>query len=162
MRTDPIKTDDLGVFLRLLMPANRLAFETCLQTGLRISDVLSLKTADLKQRMTVTEQKTGKKQRVYISKKLLERLQAASGTVWVFPNCRDPVNRHRCRQTVYKDVKRAAKALRVEYNAGCHSSRKLFAVDLYRRSGFDAVQKALNHDNPATTMIYLASELLCR
>lgn len=134
--------------------------ETALQTGLRVSDVLGLKTANLRQRMTVVEQKTKKKRRVYLSKSLLQRLQGQAGAVWVFPNMRQPATRHRCRQTVWKDVKRAAAALRVDYNAAPHSCRKSYAVDLYRREGFAAVQKALQHDNPATTMIYLASEIL--
>ena len=159
MLTDAIKTDDIGVFLRLLMPSNALVLETALQTGLRVSDVLSLRSDKLKQRMTVREQKTGKSRRVYISADLLRRLQRQAGSVFVFPNTLDPF-RHRCRQTVWKDVKRAAKALRVDYNAAPHSCRKSYAVDLYRREGFAAVQRALQHDNPATTMLYLASAVL--
>ena len=159
MRTDPIRTDDIAVFFRLLMPTNALVMETALQTGLRVSDVLALRSDKLRQRMTIREQKTGKTRRIYISAHLLKRLRAQAGAVWVFPNTLHPVEKHRCRQTVWKDVKRAARALRVEYNAAPHSCRKSYAVDLYRREGFAAVQKALQHDNPATTMIYLATEI---
>lgn len=160
MRTDALKRDDIGVLLRLLMPTNALVIETALQTGLRVGDVLALRTDRLKQRLTVREQKTGKSRRVYLSADLLRRLQAQAGAVWVFPNALDPVRRHRCRQTVWKDLKRAARALRVDYNVAPHSCRKSYAVDLYRREGFAAVQKVLQHDNPATTMIYLASAIM--
>lgn len=157
MRTDAIKTDDIGCLLRLLMPANRLAIEVGLATGLRIGDILSLRPP-LRQRMTVREHKTGKSRRIYLSKSLLQRLQAQQGVQWVFPGTLD-ARKHRCRQTVYKDVKRAAKALRLDYVCAPHSTRKTFAVDLYRREGFAAVQRALNHDSAAVTAIYLASEL---
>lgn len=159
MRTDAIKTADMSTLFRLLMPSNALVVETALQTGLRVSDVLSLRSDKLRQRMTVREQKTGKSRRVYISADLLRRLQRQAGSVYVFPNVLDPF-RHRCRQTVWKDMKRAAKALRVDYILAPHSCRKSFAVDLYRRKGFAAVQKALQHDNPATTMLYLASAVM--
>lgn len=159
MRTDAIRTDDLGVLLRLLMPTNALIVEVCLQTGLRVGDVLCFRTDRLRQRMTVKQQKTGKSRRVYLSADLFRRLQAQAGAVWVFPNALDPVRRHRCRQTVWKDLKRAARALRVDYNVAPHSCRKSYAVDLYRREGFAAVQNALQHDNPATTMIYLSSAI---
>lgn len=157
MRTDAIKPDDIGFFLRLLTPTNALVFELCFATGLRVSDVLSLRTADLKQRMTVREQKTKKTRRIYIGKSLFSRLKAQAGAVWVFPGALDPVGRHRTRQAVWRDVKRAAKALRVTYCAGVHSARKTYAVDLYRREGLAAVQAALNHDRVETTLIYLAS-----
>lgn len=160
MRTDAIRVDDVGVLLRLLTPTNALVMETCFASGLRVSDVLALRTDRLRQRMSIKEQKTGKSRRVYLNKSLFDRLKAQAGAVWVFPNAADPVRRHRCRQTVWKDVKRAAKALRLDYNAAPHSARKSFACDLYRREGFAAVQRALQHDNPNTTLIYLASEFL--
>lgn len=160
VRTDAIRVDDVGVLLRLLTPTNALVMETCFATGLRVSDVLAMRTDKLKQRMSVKEHKTGKTRRVYLGKGLYDRLKRQAGAVWVFPGASDPVRRHRCRQTVWKDVKRAAKALRLDYNAAPHSARKSYACDLYRREGLAAVQKALQHDNVNTTLIYLASELL--
>lgn len=49
-------------------------------------------------------------------------------------------------------------------NIGPHSARKIFAVDLYRRTGdLEAVRKALNHSDQAVTMLYaLADELTSR
>lgn len=49
-------------------------------------------------------------------------------------------------------------------NIGPHSARKIFAVDLYRRTGdLEAVRKALNHSDQAVTMLYaMADELTTR
>lgn len=161
MRTDWVCRDDCKVLLRLLTPSNALAMEVALDTGLRIGDVLALKKEQLHTHMRVLERKTGKKKRVYIPKDLLWRLVIHSGEVWVFPGAIDPVGKHRTRQAVWKDVKRAAKALRIRDNVSCHSARKVYAVDIYHRDGLAAAQAALGHDNVNTTLIYLASEL-CR
>lgn len=132
--------------------------ECALDTGLRISDVLSLRTAQIgSQRLTVRESKTGKTRRVYLRRALWERLKAVAGSLYVFEG-RDSPDKHRTRQAVYKDVKRAAKAMRVKH-VGCHTARKVYAVDIYRRKGLTATQTALGHDRPETTLIYLASEL---
>lgn len=159
MRTRWICHDDCAVMLRLLSPANALAMETALDTGLRISDVLALRTAQLSsQRLTVRESKTGKSRRVYLPKDLYRRLRAQAGSLYVFEG-RDSPDRHRTRQAVYKDVRRASVAMRVKH-VGCHTARKVFAVDVYRQHGLAYCQKILGHDRPETTLIYLASEIL--
>ena len=57
---------------------------------------------------------------------------------------------------VWRDVKRAAKAFRLPQNVGVHSLRKVYAVDQLRRSRGNVakVQRALNHSEAATTMVY--------
>lgn len=158
-RTNWLCHDDCAVMLRLLSPANALAMETALDTGLRISDVLALRTAQLSsQRLTVIESKTGKRRKIYLPKKLYSRLKSSAGAVYVFEG-RDDTNKHRTRQAVYKDVVRAARAMRVQH-VGCHTARKVYAVDVYRKHGLTHCQKILGHDRPETTLIYLASELL--
>lgn len=49
-------------------------------------------------------------------------------------------------------------------NVGPHSARKIFAVDLYHRTGdLEAVRKALNHSDQAVSMLYaFADELTHR
>ena len=70
--------------------------------------------------------------------------------------------KHRSRQAVWKDVKRAADALRLPQNVAPHSFRKVYAVDLMRKYGsIEKVQRALNHGSETTTMIYaMAAQLL--
>lgn len=139
------------------MPANALVIETMLQTGLRVSDVLALTSAQLRkgQRFTVLESKTGKGKRVYIGKSLYFRLLAQCGKKWVFPSVKTEL-KHRTRQTVWADVKRASKALRMRENVGTHSARKSYACGEYERTGsLQAVKSKLNHSNIETTVLYL-------
>ena len=161
MRTDWICRDDCKILLRLLTPANALIMETAFDTGLRVGDILELRSDQItRQRFTVREHKTGKSRRIYLPESLRSRLADQAGAVWVFPGTIDP-NKHRTRQAVWKDIKRASKAMRVRQTWGCHSARKVYAVDIYRRKGLDAARQALGHDSTAVTLIYLASEL-CR
>ena len=161
MRTDWVCRDDVGVLLRLLTPANSLAIELSLCTGLRIGDVLSIRTAQVQsaQRITVVEHKTGKRKRIYINRDLHTRLIQQAGSVYVFEH-RCDANRHRTRQAVWADVKRAAAALRLKCNCAPHSARKVYAVEIYRKHGLAAAQAALNHDDPRCTLLYIISELI--
>lgn len=143
------------------MPTNALIVETMLQTGLRVSDVLSLRTEQLRkgQRFTVWESKTGKSKRIRLGNKLYLRLLAHAGRNWVFPHARDD-RKHRTRQAVWADVKRAAKALRLPENVAPHSARKSYACGEYERThDLQAVKSKLNHSNIETTLLYLLEAL---
>lgn len=159
MRTDYLTEREMDLALRLLTPANRLAMELCISTGLRIGDALAIRTEALRPRMTIREQKTGKSRRISIPKDLYAALRKRAGPVWVFEGGRDPA-RHRTRQAVWKDLKRAAKAARIPVNAGTHSARKIYAVKLYGRRGLIQTQAALNHDDPTVTMVYALADCM--
>ncbi len=141
-----------------LTPANRLVCRVAEHTGLRVGDVLALRTEKLKPQMWVTEAKTKKRRRVNLPQPLYAQVKAQAGEVWVFPSVRDP-EKHRTRQAVWADVKRAAKAFRMPQNVGVHSLRKRYAVEQLERSGgnYAKVQRLLNHADMATTMIYAMS-----
>jgi integrase len=141
------------------MPANALVCELCLTTGLRIDDVLDLRTKELSQVMTIHEQKTKKMRKVRISADLLKRLQEQAGKYFVFQH-RDDERKHRTRQAVYVDLKRAARCFRLNINLSPHSIRKTYAVELLKKKGdLAAVQRALNHDNELVTMIYAFADV---
>lgn len=157
MRTDYLLDREVEQVLGLLTPANRLVMRVCLHTGLRISDVLGLKPSQLKPNFWITEQKTGKRRQVGLPEPLLSDLKAHSGKNWVFPG-RDPA-KHRTRQAVWKDIKRAAKAYRLTANAAPHSARKVYAVKLLEEYGdIDKVRRALNHSNYGVTMVYAMAD----
>ena len=62
---------------------------------------------------------------------------------------------------MWKDIKRAAAALRLTQNAAPHSCRKVYAVELLEKYGnIERVRRALNHDRYATTMIYAMADKL--
>lgn len=155
----------LDLVLASLMPANRLACEVALHTGLRISDVLALKTEDVRRssRFWVKEAKTGKAKLVGLPAPLRRRLLNLAGKTYVFP-ARLNENGHRSRQAVWADIDRAQRAFRIPQNIGTHSMRKEYAVELMRKYGsLEKVRRALNHSNTTVTKIYaLADELVKR
>lgn len=157
MRTEYLLNREVEQVLHLLTPENRLVLRVCLHTGLRISDVLTLRTEQLKPHFWVTEQKTKKRRQVGLPEPLLSDLKESAGEYWVFPGA-DP-ERHRTRQAVWKDVKRAARAMRLPQNVGPHSARKVYAVELMRKYGdIDRVRRALNHDSETVTLIYAMAD----
>ncbi len=160
MTTEYLLRREMDHVLAALTPSNRLVCRVCLQTGLRVGDVVSLKTRDLKGQFWIVEAKTKKRRRVNLPRDLLNQITAQAGEVWAFPG-RKP-GQHRTRQAVWADVKRAAKAFRIRQNVAPHSFRKVYAVELLRRCGdVKRVQRALNHSDCATTMVYvMAAELL--
>lgn len=128
-----------------------------LATGLRISDVLNLKTAQLKPHFWVTEMKTGKRRQVGLPEPLLSDIKNQAGEEWAFPG-RDG-KKPRTRQAVWKDVKRAAKSFRLPQNVGPHSARKVYAVELLEKYGdIERVRKALNHSRESVTLIYAMAD----
>lgn len=151
--------------LAALMPENRLALEVSMTTGLRIDDVLHLKTEKLLQseRFSVKEMKTGKTKRVRIPKDLRDELIATAGRFYVFEGRTDP-KKPRTRQAVYKDIKRAAELFRVKrINVTPHSCRKIYAVEQFKKSDLKHVQELLNHSSEAVTMLYaLADEITAK
>ena len=163
-RTSYATPAQMGHILAALMPTNALIVRVCMKTGLRISDVLALKTAQLKPRQTVREMKTRKSRRVVWGQELYLQMLQQAGSVWVFESRTDP-RRHRTRQAVYKDIKKAAAvfqrsgAVRRRQNIGTHTARKFAAVEAYQRGGLDAAKKLLNHSDPAITLLYALSNL---
>lgn len=161
MRTEYLLQHEVDGVLALLTPANRLVMRAALVTGLRISDVLALTPDKLRPHCWVKEQKTGKSRQIGLPEPLLSDLRKASGKIWVFPG-RDP-KKHRSRQGVWLDVKRAAKALRLPQNVAPHSARKVFAVDLMAKYGDIArVKRALNHSSESVTLIYAMADMQLR
>lgn len=163
LRADYIQQDSFEHILSALMPENRLALIVSLTTGLRIDDVLSLRRKDIvKQRFTIHEMKTGKARKVSLSKELQADLLYICGRFYVFEH-RFDVKKHRTRQAVYKDLKRACKLFRISecVNISPHSARKIYSVGVYKRTAkIETVKQLLNHSNEAITMLYaMADEL---
>lgn len=165
IRADYIKGDNFAHILSALMPPNRLALIVSLTTGLRIDDVLSLKTEDVKkERFTIKEMKTGKRRRIRLQKSLRDRLLQQSGRIYVFEHRLD-YKKHRTRQAVNKDLKRACELFRVKgVHVSPHSARKIYAVEEYKRTcSLKKVQELLNHSDEAVTILYaMADELTAK
>lgn len=177
-RTDYLYQRQLDRVLGLLMPGNSLVVRVQLHTGLRVSDVLRL-TFPLRTQCWITEGKTGKRRHIGLPQQLIDAIAADAAQyvpqhmrryiweapprgvtpLWAFPSPRD-WRRHRTRQAVWRDIKRAALACRLPQNVGTHSARKCYAVGALRRADGDmgAVQRALNHSDIGITMIYAMAD----
>lgn len=158
MKTEYLLHQQVGHVLAALTAQNRLIARVCLHTGLRVGDVVALRTKDLGRQFMVTEAKTKKRRRVGLPDALLADIRAQAGPVWAFPG---RFQGHKTRQAVWCDVKRAAKAFRLPQNVGPHSFRKVYAVELLDKYGdIRRVQRALNHSGVETTMIYAMADRL--
>lgn len=159
MRTDYIDDERLQLILNLLTYENYLVCCVALQSGLRIDDCLALKTECLdKVRFTVREQKTGKSRKVRLSPELRNELKGLAGETFVFEGRNDP-QKHRTRQAVYKDMRRACKALRISDNIRPHSLRKHYAVELFHRGeSLGEIAKTMNHSSEFVTLLYALAD----
>lgn len=162
MKSEYIDPELFEHILYALTPPNRLVCQVCLHTGLRVGDVLQLRTEALRKRMTVTEQKTGKSRTVSLTERLYREMLQQAGSVYVFEHRKDP-NKPRTRQAVYADLKRGAKAFRLKENLTPHSLRKIYAVKLYNKYGsIEKVRQALNHDSETVTLIYAWADMITK
>lgn len=160
MTTQYLLEEQLDRVLAALTPSNELVCRTCLHTGLRVSDVLALRPDQIRPSVWVTESKTGKRKQIGFPAGLREAILAQASDVWAFPGRTDRA-KHRTRQAVWRDIKRAAKAFRLPQNVGVHSLRKVYAVELMRKYGdIRRVRRALNHSSCTVTMLYVMADKL--
>lgn len=148
MRTHAISDSQLRQICKLVPPSDALAMRLMRQTGLRVSDVVSLPKSALARSMTITERKTGKTRTVHISPTLhrdLQRYAASHSDTRLIP---------RDRSSIYRSVHTAAAALGWE-NISAHSARKAYARAYAARHGARATQIELQHDRLETTLLYL-------
>lgn len=163
MRSEWETPSEIAFILRALTPENRLACKVSMFTGLRINDVLSIPARKWqKQRFSIREEKTGKVHRVRLPNAIYREGIAIAGQHYVFEH-RTNGRKHRTRQAVFKDLKRACNLLRIEKNVTPHSFRKVFAVSYYEQTrDIKKVQKLLNHTSEAVTLIYAMADQVKR
>ena len=163
MRSEYMPRGEVVHLLAALYPKNRLACEISLFTGLRINDVLALKTEQAqKGRFTVREEKTGKTRTIRLPADLQKRALNVAGQHFVFEG-RVNGRKHRTRQAVFKDLRRVARLFGVREHISPHSMRKIYAVEEYRKYGDLArVKKLLNHSEEAVTLLYATADRLSK
>ena len=74
MTTEFLVWREMEHVLAALTPANRLVCRVCVATGLRVGDVVALRTAQLRPQFWITEQKTGKRRRVQLTQQFLREV----------------------------------------------------------------------------------------
>lgn len=153
MRSKYLDAPEVRGLRECLTEGEWLPLWLALETGLRIGDVVKLKRENLKpDGLHYRAQKTRKQGVAQVSAELRRRLPARGK--WLFPS---PYKKgeHITRQCAWARIKRAAKRAGLNpEGVSPHSLRKVFAVELYREKGFEAVKKALQHANALTTEVY--------
>jgi integrase len=163
MKSDYMKPENYKKLFVFMTYENTLVLRVSLETGLRVGDVLKMRPCDLRGRtITYTAEKTGKKGKAVVCQDLANRLKQVAGEKYIFPKRGKP-DEHRSRQAVWKDVKKAAAALRTvnvitSENITPHSARKTFAVEDAERYGLRHTQRQLQHRDKRTTKLYAFSD----
>lgn len=125
-------------------------------TGLRISDILTIKTAQFGQKFSVKTQKTGKKMGFLLPKDIWDfmsaytEMRADEEDDRLFPTSR---------QTVWRYFKNAGKKLGVAISP--HDMRRIYAWHVLRVHGcLQTVKRALGHKYVSVTVLYLIGAIL--
>jgi integrase len=160
---DPVMVEDIANYLRAQSERNFIMFLAGIYTGLRISDVLKLKTSDVKDRKNISlrEKKTGKQRSFEINPILKKELA-------VYCQDKDPddyliksrqnYNQPISRSMAYKILKTAGAKFGLEC-IGTHTLRKTFGYHFYKQNkDIVTLQKIFNHNHPSITLLYIGIE----
>lgn len=155
------RVNDIAEYLRDRRERDYIMFMIGVYSGLRISDILELRVRNVRYRdkICITEQKTGKQRRFPINKKLRRELDAYIADKKDYEFLIKSQKGHNSpitRQQAWDIMSKAGKAFGLEY-IGTHTLRKTFGYHMYRQNGGDivTVQKILNHSTPEYTLRYI-------
>lgn len=159
---------DFSDYLKKRNERDYVLFWTGIYTGRRISDILSLKVRDVKNkdRIIFNEKKTGKRADIIVNPELKkifsEYCKGKSDYEFLFPNNRHtpkPISRVR----VWQILNEAAEKFDYAEPLGCHSLRKTFGYWLYK-DGKDvmAIKEILNQSDISVTKRYIGVDQECQ
>ncbi len=170
MTVEPIrekeKIKQLYNYLNGINPRYGMIFKTGINTGLRISDILSLKVSDIfhsdfkfRDHLTISEQKTGKLKKIKLNETLRKCLfkyvkeQNLHADDYLFYSQKGG---HIGRIQVYKVMRESASSLGIE-NFGTHSLRKTWGYWTYKISKYNIglIMDTFNHSSAAITIRYI-------
>ena len=140
-----------------------------LNTALRISDILSLTYGDVydyqrelwKSHITVTEQKTGKTNRIYMNREIRDILGKYTNPIqcppssWLFASQKEK-ERHLSRYQAYRIIRSAGSFAGLDEGISCHSLRKTFGYHAWKQGTAPALLMSIfNHSSYQITKRYL-------
>lgn len=148
-------------------PRDHCLFVLGINSGLRISDLLTLQVSDvidgkgrIKDRITLRERKTNKVKDFPLgetsrkaSKEYLESVDGEPAqALFASRKGSGPITR----QQAYRVLNDAARAIGIKDKIGTHSLRKTFGYHAFQ-AGVDItrIQKLLNHSSPSVTLAYI-------
>ncbi len=176
-KTDPIRNpDDIRrlkeYFLNRKKYRNYAMVALALNTSLRIGDLLHLKWDDVynfkagvyRGHIALTEQKTGKKNRIALNREAIGALdllkeslkREAEGENFLFQS-RNGKNKPIDRTFAFRIIKRAVDELDLEGTISCHSLRKTFGYHAWKKGVPPAlIMSIYNHSSIEITKRYLS------
>ena len=163
---DKKKLEKMKAYLKNNNMRDWLLFTLGINSGLRISDILTLQVSDVKgkERIQLRESKTNKTKDFPLSDKVkkaiceyLKESNITSGPL--FPSRKRAGSRETgsiSRQQAYESISAAARAAGIEDAVGTHTMRKTFGYWAYK-AGYDItrIQHLLNHSSPSVTLRYI-------
>ena len=163
---DKKQIDNMKRYLKERNLRDWLLFVLGINNGLRISDLLSLQIADVKDcdRITIREKKTGKAKDFPLSdnckKALSEYMKVTGLTVGpLFPSRKITGCRGTgaiSRQQAYTAINAAARAVGIKVAIGTHTLRKTFGYWAFQQGvNVTIIQQLLNHSAPPVTLRYI-------
>lgn len=156
---DQEKIDEIKEYFKAESARNYLLFLMGINTGLRISDILKLKVADVKgQHIIIREQKTNKQKWIRITPSLKREIKIYIEDMqdheYIFKS-RQGVNKPIGRSMAYKILRRAAEKFKLR-DIGTHTMRKTFGYHFYQQTKDVAMlQELFNHSSPDITLRYI-------
>lgn len=164
---DPALIRSIEKYLLATNERNYILFLFGIYTGLRISDILSLRVADVKGKkfLVIKESKTKRKKNntrtielnPTLRKALRSFLKDREGHEYLIKS-RVGKNKAITRERAYDILREVADIFEIE-SLGCHSMRKTLGFHIYHQTkDIVTVQKVLNHENPKHTLRYIGIE----
>lgn len=159
------KIKEMKLLLKEKSPRDYLLFVLGINTGLKISEILSLKISDLldeKKRMKSFLELNiiGEGTPIYINSKVKKALQvylsvkSYQHSDYLFTSTK--TNQPITRQQAYRIINHAAKTVGIEGKIGTHSMRKTFGYHAYKKGvAVSLLQNLFGHSTPTETLKYL-------
>lgn len=160
---DGKKVEDISIYLRNQSERNYIMFILGIYSGLRISDILTLRIKDIRNKdyVNIREKKTGKQKIFQINpsvKKELKIFCEGRDLNEYLIKSREGSNKPLSRTMAYKIIHKAGEANDVP-NLGTHSMRKTFGFHFYQQyKDIGTLQKIFNHADPSITLRYIGIE----
>lgn len=159
--TNKKKLADMKEALMMSSYRDFVLFEIGINTGLRVSDLLSLKVKDVrgKLHLSITEGKTKKKKQFYIqhiSDVIEKYTKHMNDEDWLFPSRKG--DKAISRVQAYNILNKGADMIGLEH-IGTHTMRKTFGYWYYKQTRDVAyLMKIFNHSSQSVTLRYIGIE----
>jgi len=172
---EPIRSENQikqikGNLYRQKNPRDYLLFVFGINSGLRIGDILSLNLVDVKDHkgnlrdyLTIKEQKTGKTRKVFFNKQIKEALNyyiKKTGIFnldqYLFTNEKSKENKPITRIRAYQLINKWCKDVGLNCKVGGHTLRKTFGYHMRMQGvSIERISNLLNHRNIKVTFRYI-------